>query len=1037
MQMLRSFDLARLLCHEGKSHSQAPFKHCIDKFYSGPSKPPPKARRMSKSMAQDITTRIHEDIGRGLYECAICTNEVTSRSKVWSCKTCWTVFHMSCIQKWAKKTESTLVRPQQGDSGDLPPPRQWRCPGCNLPKDDMPSTYTCWCAKEMEPRSIPGLPPHSCGQTCGTERKCPHSCSEVCHAGPCSPCLQMGPAVPCFCGTEVMTKRCVETNYQEGWTCGAVCGDLMPCGEHFCDRPCHEGLCGSCDVLVDSRCYCGKLAKQLPCHERSDPKESSILSTDGETDAWTGSFDCEQSCGRPFDCGKHFCQQDCHQQTPGLAHCPFSPDVVNQCPCGKTSLADINCLRTSCEDKIPHCKETCERPLGCGHLCPGKCHIGDCMPCLKTVPINCRCGRTTSSTICHQGAEMPPQCTRVCKVSLNCGRHECPERCCAAEKPARERQKRKPQSMARRNADEEVEAEHICTRTCGRQLKCGNPEHSCQELCHKGPCGSCRDAIFDELSCYCGRTVIHPPLPCGTQPPACPHQCTRQKECGHPQVEHPCHMNGACPKCPYLISKTCMCGKSILKNQPCSSSTVNCGQVCGRRLRCGIHSCTKTCHKPGDCEGGESRFCPHPCGQQKTACDHVCLAPCHAPYPCKEDKPCQAKTMLTCECQNIKQEVRCMATKTNDESASKKTLPCNDECLRLQRNQKLAAALNISPEHTDDHIPYSSTTLDLFKDNVKWSQVQEREFRVFAADPTEKRLRFKPMSPQQRSFVHSLADDFGLDHESLDPEPHRHVAIFKTPRFVSAPMKTLSQSLKIRSAPEPSSIPPKVDIVKPFNALILSAPRFALTVDELRSELRADLATTPQLTTNIAFLPSDEIVIYGSQNDQEISAQRLLAQLKQVVAKTVSAKSLAGSVLLCRVDLSQNVISREDDGTQAGGWSQVVKGAALKKANPWASVGKKSAYTVLGSKAAAAKANQNWRRDEEPVVDDWETAVDGAEGSTSASASALAEVPADVPADAPADVPADVIAEDIVEVSAEVSAGVLEDTIVDAGTEAV
>ncbi|CAF9935257.1 hypothetical protein IMSHALPRED_010161 [Imshaugia aleurites] len=53
----------------------------------------PRARRQSipKSTAPDIATRTHEDIASGIYECPICTNEVARNSKVWSCKTCWTL----------------------------------------------------------------------------------------------------------------------------------------------------------------------------------------------------------------------------------------------------------------------------------------------------------------------------------------------------------------------------------------------------------------------------------------------------------------------------------------------------------------------------------------------------------------------------------------------------------------------------------------------------------------------------------------------------------------------------------------------------------------------------------------------------------------------------------------------------------------------------------------------------------------------------------------------------------------------------------
>lgn len=99
-------------------------------------------------------------------------------------------------------------------------------------------------------------------------------------------------------------------------------------------------------------------------------------------------------------------------------------------------------------------------------------------------------------------------------------------------------------------------------------LKCGN--HLCAELCHKGPCSSCLEAIFEEISCSCGRTVLQPPQPCGTRPPECRFDCTRQRSCSHPQIKHQCHEDSeTCPKCPFLVDKPCICGKRTLKNQPC------------------------------------------------------------------------------------------------------------------------------------------------------------------------------------------------------------------------------------------------------------------------------------------------------------------------------------------------------------------------------------------------------------------------------------------------------------------------------------
>ena len=957
----------------------------------------PRARRQSllKSTAPDIAMRTHEDIDHGIYECPICTNEVARSSKVWSCKTCWTVFHLSCIKKWATNEGSTQAQ-QRNEDGDFPSLRQWRCPGCNLPKDVLPSTYTCWCSKEADPRPISGIPPHSCGQSCGKSRvlpkKCPHPCDLFCHAGPCPPCSHMGPVQSCFCGKQSTSRRCVSTNYDLGWSCGEICGDLMPCGEHECQKPCHEGLCGACEVEVDTRCYCGKAEEAIKCCERGDEKQSQreaeAENSSTGSDRWTGAFNCGNACDRVFDCGRHNCEKHCHPQDLQTPHCPRSPDAVFDCPCGKTNLEDISTVpRVACTDPIPNCDKKCSKRLGCGHFCQQICHSDECMYCLLTVDIKCRCGRVQTSTVCHQGSEERPQCMRSCKATLNCGRHECGEKCCPGEKKAAERQatKRKLRPLgAARVIDEGFEAEHICTRLCGRPLKCGN--HTCPELCHKGPCGSCREAIFDEISCHCGKTVLQPPLPCGTSSPACRFECERPKDCGHPRVPHNCHSDDEhCPKCPFLAQKACLCGKKTLKNQPCWLTEVRCGEVCGRKLKCGSHFCRKPCHKSGECEDAGTS-CQQACGKAKKACGHPCEIQCHAPSPCREKQPCQNKILITCDCLNLKQEVKCNASRTS-EGNTKKTLSCDDECARLARNQKLALALNIDPEaHKDDHIPYSNDTLKMFRENTKWAQVQEREIRVFAADELEKRLRLKPMPPHQRAFIHALSEDFGFDSESMDPEPHRHVAIFKTPRFVMAPMKTLAECVRIRVSAEAANSAVVENQMKmqtsnmTYNGFLLSHLKFGLTLEELRAEFATTLDSTPGLAYDISFLPSEEVVIktHPALISTAISMSAIeaaLKALKPALSTTASTKHLATSFQLCTLDPSLNILRREsDDPANNGGWSQVAAKAAAPRTLPrQMAVGEKSVYTVLGSKLREAKRKkEEAKKMDEDVVDDWE-----------------------------------------------------------------
>jgi transcriptional repressor NF-X1 len=108
---------------------------------------------------EDIMTRIHKEIGSGKYECMVCYGGLTRQIKVWSCKCCWSVFHLKCIQKWAK--QGLQQKPAGPIGADGPPKPSWRCPGCNdMNEETEPSLYTCWCEKTIQPEASKFLPPH-------------------------------------------------------------------------------------------------------------------------------------------------------------------------------------------------------------------------------------------------------------------------------------------------------------------------------------------------------------------------------------------------------------------------------------------------------------------------------------------------------------------------------------------------------------------------------------------------------------------------------------------------------------------------------------------------------------------------------------------------------------------------------------------------------------------------------------------------------------------------------------------------------------
>ncbi|CAI4216451.1 unnamed protein product [Parascedosporium putredinis] len=584
-----------------------------------------------------------------------------------------------------------------------------------------------------------------------------------------------------------------------------------------------------CDLMGPSQpcfcgkqCYCGKTVKEIPCEERGDEEES-------------------------YNYGQ--------VATEGLDEAAVPKDSYFS-----------GCIR---------CQEPCGRTYDCGkHSCDKPCHPQDSAethcPRSPDVVTHCFCGKTTLQSLLdtpRQSCEDTiPHCAEECGRLLDCG-HRC--------KTARRKNK-----LAA--PEEDIEDEHLCTRTCGRKLKCGT--HSCQQICHKGPCPSCLEAIFEEISCACGRTVLLPPQPCGTKPPECRYDCTKSPPCGHPRIQHKCHQDDTpCPKCPFLVEKPCICGKQTLKNQPCWFEEARCGLPCGRKLKCGAHTCRKPCHRDGHCEDEDiaGSHCAQSCGKTRKSCDHACQDTCHSPFACKEDKPCAAKVAVT--------------------------LPCDDECARLKRNAALAEALKIAPEHGDNHIPYSDETLDMFKENQSWALIQEKELREFSADETKKVHRFKPI-------------------ESQDMPPHR---------------SSLIQATKIRivQASEASRVAAAAAVAlmgEPFNAFLLTSPRFGLTVEDVEGALQKELASQPGLKFTVTFLPSDEVVVQAASRNfagamSATALENMLSSMKAALARTVSSQDLARSVALCHADASSNITRRERGAnSSAGGWNTVVSRSTQK-----------------------------------------------------------------------------------------------------------
>ncbi|XP_025070859.1 transcriptional repressor NF-X1 isoform X3 [Alligator sinensis] len=730
------------------------------------------------------TGSLIEQLTTEKYECMVCCEVVRIIAPVWSCQNCYHVFHLNCIKKWARSPASQA---EDGNSG-------WRCPACQNASTRVPATYTCFCGKVNNPEWNRNEIPHSCGELCGKRRPgqdCPHLCNILCHPGPCPSCPAFMTKM-CECRRTSHSVRCGQSTTIH---CSNVCGNTLNCRKHNCTQVCHAGECPPCQLTIQQVCYCGSSFRDVLC------------GTNEEFSDGFGNFSCQKMCGRKLNCGRHSCVQVCHPQPCQI--CPRLPQAVHCCPCGQTPLSkllELGCIeRKVCTDPIPSCGKTCGKPLSCDfiHTCEHLCHEGECGPCSRTSTVYCRCGFKTKEVPCallKNKAAITFMCDKRCNKKRSCGRHKCNEICC-------------------------VDKEHKCSLVCGRKLNCGL--HRCEEPCHRGNCQTCWQTSFDELTCYCGESVIYPPVPCGTQPPECKNPCTRPHECDHP-VYHSCHSEEKCPPCTYLTQKWCMGKHELRHNIPCHLTDISCGLRCSQVLKCGMHKCKRICHK-GDCLIDEE--CKQPCTIPRVYCNHPCMAPCHPSLPCPTTS-CNTKVDLQCECGRRKESMICseasstyqrtfhvsltkgprkkihkiaaisIATKLTDlqlgdsveisrlvtkKEMKQARLQCDEECLALERNRRLAEALQIDDNSDPFNVrssgpKYSEILKEDARKDLKFVSDIEKEMRALVdavnkGKHTKKSHCYPPMNRDHRRIIHELAQIYGIESVSYDNEPKRNVVI--------------------------------------------------------------------------------------------------------------------------------------------------------------------------------------------------------------------------------------------------------------------
>ena len=371
---------------------------------------------------------------------------------------------------------------------------------------------------------------------------------------------------------------------------------------------------------------------------------------------------CGGVCGRRLPCGRHVCKRVCHE-----GECGACGEVVPaRCFCGKEHgnrrctdmpLLEIGQSEASMQQQqqpqeqqggeydaekegegrekpeenhhspqLPEgsysCQKSCGKLLACGyHACEQPCHAGPCGQCQLSPSLvtRCPCGKTPLEFLTVGGkgeqgrgreneryggrlscVDPVPVCGQICEKILPCGQHRCQAKCHSGSCPACEEKVTQKCACGETSRlvpchqTREASGQFRCAKKCGRKKSCG--KHRCTAIC----CSGSNDENFPGRAAILGSSggSVFERM---DDPHTCLLPCGKKLRCGQHSCSSLCHA-GHCPPCleASFEELTCACGSSAIPPPvPCGTPRPICAQPCCKARPCG-HVADHACHM-GDC----------------------------------------------------------------------------------------------------------------------------------------------------------------------------------------------------------------------------------------------------------------------------------------------------------------------------------------------------------------------------------------------------------------------------------------------------
>lgn len=354
--------------------------------------------------------------------CAPCPVMVTI-----SCSCGETHFEVPCgtetEQKPPKCSKLCHITPLCKHGSDCKPHRchYGACPPCRLLcEEEFPCGHKC------KLRCHGPKPPPNPEFTLKPKKRKSNHQAEGTPGSPCPPCSEL--LWRSCVGQHIGTERMMVCSDRKKFSCENLCGNLLPCGNHYCTKTCHA-LMGQFLTSVQNQRGESCEDCHLPCEKERRPK-------------------CPHPCPSP-----------CH---PGEC-APCKVLIKRSCHCGSMvhvfECLYFNSLSEKEQMTIRSCGGPCHRKLpNCTHLCPEICHPGQCPSpdkCSKKVTVRCGCQTLKKEWLCHdvQAAYLNVSCDPkdVSKNQFGLGLLPCNSECKSKVKVVdSELQLRKPKVVERK-----------------------------------------------------------------------------------------------------------------------------------------------------------------------------------------------------------------------------------------------------------------------------------------------------------------------------------------------------------------------------------------------------------------------------------------------------------------------------------------------------------------------------------------------------------------------------------------------------------